>query len=146
MKFRLTALPFVLPMALIAAPALAQISPAPQTTNAAEYPGGTTAVAQAPLPDSTLSDAREAWIAECGRRLDAVNEGRDGPEPFRQTCTAWLAYFQRNGVSAKEAYADPPSIPVTMVPLRVMVACKPAPVTPKVRYVRPRHDKRIRID
>ena len=77
---------------------------------------------------------------------DAVNEGRDGSEPFRQTCTAWLHYFQRNGISGKEAYANPLSIPVTMVPMRVMVRCEPAAVAPKVRHFRHRHDKRVRID
>ena len=139
MMFRLTALPVAL--CLFAAPAMAQISPA-----GAEYRGTTTSVAAPLLPTSDLAEAREAWIIECGRRLDAVNEGRDGSEPFRQTCTAWLHYFQRNGISGKEAYANPLSIPVTMVPMRVMVRCEPAAVAPKVRHFRHRHDKRVRID
>ena len=116
---------------------------APATAN---FPGGTTAVAAPPLPTTADQTAQEAWITECGRRLDAVNDGRDGPDPFRTTCAAWLDYFQRTGVRAKEAYANPPSIPVTMVPLQVMVPCKPAVAARKVRYTRHQHDKRIRID
>jgi hypothetical protein len=143
MHRRLPALPFALVLALAtsSSPALAQTAPA--TVN---FPGGTTAVAAPPLPTTTDQTAQEAWIAECGRRIDAVNEGRDGPDPFRTTCAAWLDYFQRTGVKAKEAYANPPSIPVTMVPLQVMVPCKPAVVTRKVRYTRHQRDKRVRID
>ena len=143
MHRRLPALPFaaVLGLAAASAPAMAQTAPA--TTN---FPGGTTAVVAPPLPTTADQTAQEAWITECGKRLDAVNEGRDGPDPFRTTCAAWLDYFQRTGVRAKEAYANPPSIPVTMVPLQVMVPCKPAVVTRKVHYTRHQHDKRIRID
>jgi hypothetical protein len=143
MKRRLFAVAAVLaaPLGLVSAPASAQ-----STSAMAVYPGGTTAVAAPPIPTDTDLAAREGWIAECGRRLDAVNEGRDGPEPFRSTCAAWLDYFQRAGVHAKEAYANPPAIPVTMVPLRVMVPCKPTVVEHKVPALRHHYDKRVRLD
>lgn len=137
----LSRLPAAIALCLVASPALAQSTPV-----MADYPGATTAVATPPVPSPEDMAARETWIGECGRRLDAVNDGRDGPGPFRQTCAAWLDYFQRTGVRAKESYANPPTIPVTLVPMRVMVPCKPVVVERKVRYIHRRHDKRVRID
>ncbi len=126
---------------LIASPALAE--PAPATTLGVAVPQ---------VPQTRDAPGRESWIAECGHRLDAVNRGRDGAEPFRAACTAWLDYYQRAGLTAKQIYAGL-TIPVAMVPLQgAAVPCKTVVVERKVYVAARRHaarqvrDKRIRID
>ncbi|MBS0255486.1 MAG: hypothetical protein JSS36_09860 [Proteobacteria bacterium] len=106
--------------------------------------GATTAVTAPSLPANDDRAARDSWIAECGRRIDAAGQTQSGPEPFRQTCAAWLDYFQRTPPAARAADGGL-AIPVSMVRVTTMVPCTPRVIERKIYVTRPRHHHGKRV-
>ena len=132
-------------MSRFLAPALLATALALGLTPTAHAQAATMAVPAPELPGGDTVAAREGWISDCSHRLNAVNQGNDGTEPFRATCAAWLDYFQRAGPAARQPGGGL-VIPVSMVKMTTMVRCTPTVVERKIYVTRHhRHDKRVWI-